>query len=457
SCTSIISRSKYGIRVLDIFPNQIKKLPVPGLAIDIGTTTVAAILTDLNSTEILASGSRGNPQIRYGADVINRIIESTRPSGLERLRRILLDECIVPLVMELSVKAGISSTQIYRTAIAANTTMTHLFTGITPEYLRLEPYVPAFFRAKGLRAADLDLPIHPDAEVLIAPSVGSYVGGDISAGLFASMICSRDKYSLFIDLGTNGELVFGGREFLMTCACSAGPAFEGGDISCGMRAADGAIDSVSIDRETLEPDFTVIGNRMPAGICGSGLIDLVGELFEKQCIDPRGKFIGEAKPDGSGRSRIQRDEYGMASYIVAFADSTENQKDIYISEGDIDNFIRAKGAIFSAVRTMLAMLGFSIDDINEVYIAGGIGSGINVQKAIRIGMLPDIPAERYHYLGNTSLTGAWAMVQSQKTVQEIDKTADKMTYLELSSHPSYMDEFIAACFLPHTDSRLFGK
>jgi uncharacterized 2Fe-2S/4Fe-4S cluster protein (DUF4445 family) len=295
--------------------------------------------------------------------------------------------------------------------------------------------------------------------------VGSYVGGDISAGVFSSMIYRNESCSLFIDLGTNGELVAGNREFLMTCACSAGPAFEGGDIKCGMRAATGAIDSVRIDKKSLEPIFSIINNEksggkstdpIPAGICGSGLIDLVSELYTSGLIDSRGKFVQTEAAEQPAGKRLFRDEYNMARYILVFAEG-ENQKELFIDESDIDNFVRAKAAIFSAIRTMLAILDLGIDDIENVYIAGGIGSGINIEKAVSIGMLPDIPANRYHYLGNTSLCGAYAMAQSQKAVQTIDEIAGNMTYLELSSHPSYMDEFVAACFLPHTNRDLFTQ
>jgi uncharacterized 2Fe-2S/4Fe-4S cluster protein (DUF4445 family) len=254
------------------------------------------------------------------------------------------------------------------------------------------------------------------------------------------MIFKKETFSLFIDLGTNGELVFGNGEFLMTCACSAGPAFEGGDISCGMRATDGAVEACSIDEETMEPTLTVIGNGEPQGLCGSGLIDMIGELFRCGIIDARGKLVREGK-------RISRDEYGVGIYTIA--------QDLTITEADIDNFIRAKGAIFSAIRTMLTMLDFTMETIENVYIAGGIGSGINVERAIRIGMLPNLPPECYHYIGNTSLYGAYAMTVSRGAAGKVAEIAHGMTYLELSAHPSYMDEFIAACFLPHTNGSLF--
>jgi uncharacterized 2Fe-2S/4Fe-4S cluster protein (DUF4445 family) len=328
--------------------------------------------------------------------------------------------------------------------------MTHLFAGVFADYLRLEPYVPAFFHAGPMRSADLGFAAHPDAEVVIAPCVGSYVGGDITAGVFSSGIYKRDAFSLFLDLGTNGELVFGNSEFLMTCACSAGPAFEGGDISCGMRATDGAIEACRVDEASMAPDCVVIGapGAKAAGLCGSGLIDLVGELFRCGVINAKGKFVREGE-------RVRRDAYGAARYIVAFADESASGREVSIDETDIDNFIRAKGAVFSAIRTMLAVVGFGAEDIASVYIAGGIGGGVNAARAIRTGMLPDLPAERFHYIGNTSLAGAYAMLTSRAVCGEIERIARGMTYIELSSHPGYMDEFIAACFLPHTDGTLF--
>ncbi|MDR1597014.1 MAG: ASKHA domain-containing protein, partial [Treponema sp.] len=428
--------------ILDILPGAAGAQAVlPGLAVDIGTTTVAMVLTDLRTGKLLAGGSGGNGQIRFGADVISRIMAGTKPGGLERLRKAVLEETILPLIAEICGKAGFEPVDIYRAVVAGNTTMTHLFTGVYADYLRLEPYVPAFFHGDGFRSADLGLNLNPDAEVILAPSIGSYVGGDITAGVFSSGIYKKDSFSLFIDLGTNGELVFGNSELLMSCACSAGPAFEGGDISCGMRATDGAIEACSIDAETMEPTLTIIGDQKAAGLCGSGLIDTIGELFRCGIINAKGKFIREGK-------RIGHDEYGAANYILA--------QDVTLNETDIDSFIRAKGAIFSAIRTMLAIVDFSLDAIEEVFVAGGIGSGINVEKAIRIGMFPRIPPEKYHYIGNTSLTGAYAMVNSRGAASKVVEISGGMTYLELSSHPGYMDEFVAACFLPHTNEALFA-
>ncbi|MDR2296115.1 MAG: ASKHA domain-containing protein [Clostridiales Family XIII bacterium] len=438
--------------LLDVFPENEEPV-LAGLAIDIGTTTVSALLADLRTGAPLAEGSAGNGQIRYGADVINRIIESARPGGAERLRTALLDACLLPLTAGLCEACGLPRDRIYRVAVTANTAMLHLFAGICAEYLRLEPYVPAFFGAGALRGAELGLETHPDAELVFAPCVGSYVGGDITAGVFSSGIYRSEDPALLLDLGTNGELVFGNADFLLCCACSAGPAFEGGDIRCGMRATDGAIEACRIDAESMEPDCKVMGPRgaRAAGFCGSGLIDLIGELFRCGIINARGRFVREGR-------RVYRDEAGVAGYIAVFADESENGRDISIDEIDIDNFIRAKGAVFSAIRTMLAAAGAdaTADALASVYIAGGIGSGIDTEQAVRVGMLPDLPAERFRYAGNTSLAGAYAMLTSRAAHREIARIADAMIYLELSSHPGYMDEFVAACFLPHTDGSLFG-
>ncbi|MDR0852141.1 MAG: ASKHA domain-containing protein [Clostridiales Family XIII bacterium] len=426
------------------------KPAILGVAIDIGTTSVSALLVDLTSGKPLATGSAGNAQIRYGADVIGRLIESARPGGLNGLRSALTDECIAPLIRQLCVKAGSDPTSVYRVSIAANTTMAHLFAGVYANHLRMEPYIPAFFELGTLTGLEAEIGIHPDAEVVIAPAIGSYVGGDITAGVFASGMNTREQISLLVDLGTNGEIVLGNSDFLMACACSAGPAFEGGEISCGVRATDGAIEACTIDEKTLNPAFRVIGGEKPVGICGSGLIDIVGELFRCGAINAKGKFVKEAP-------RIRTDEWGISGYTVAGPAETADGKAIEINDADIDNFIRAKGSIFSAIRTMLNMLGFDASVIEKVYIAGGIGGGIDIGRTILIGMLPDIGIEKYEYIGNSSLSGAYAMLVSPGVAARIDEIGRGMTYVELSAQPGYMDEFIAACFLPHTDGTLFGN
>lgn len=446
---AVIRKTANNIFVYDIFPAS-EEVVVAGVAIDIGTTTVSAILINMLDGSILAKGSAGNGQIRYGADVINRIIESDKPGGKERLQKAVIDETINPLIQSMCRQAKIAKQNIYRMCVAGNSTMNHLLMGINANPLRMEPYIPAFFKTNSLFANDIGIDINPDSHIIVAPNIGSYVGGDITAGTFVSMLWNRPEFSLFIDLGTNGEIVFGNSDFMMSCACSAGPAFEGGDISCGMRATDGAIEACTIDADTMEPAFQIVGEEgtKPIGLCGSGIIDVISELFRCGIIDPKGKFVREGK-------RIKRDEDGMGSYVLAFEEEAGSVKDVEITEVDIDSFIRAKGAIFSAVRTMLAYCDFDVSMIENVYVAGGIGSGINMANAIRIGMFPDIPLEMYHYIGNSSLAGAYAMLYSTESERKVYEVAQNMTYIELSAIPQYMDEFVGACFLPHTDSSLF--
>lgn len=441
--------NKKNIFVYDIFPKG-QEVVVGGLAIDIGTTTVSGLLIDMITGEVLGKASAGNGQIRYGADVINRIIESTKPGGKEKLQKAIIEETINPMIEQMCRKVKFPKNRIYRMCVAANTTMNHLFAGINSDPIRMEPYIPTFFKTNALYAQDLGIQVHPDAHIIIAPNIGSYVGGDITAGTLVSMIWNKPEFSLFIDLGTNGELVFGNSDFLMSCACSAGPAFEGGDISCGMRATDGAIEACTIDKETMEPSFQVVGdeNQKPIGLCGSGIIDVISELFSAGIINPKGKFVREGE-------RIRRDKYGMGSYVLAFAEDAGADKDVEITEVDIDNFIRAKGAIFSAIRTMLNSLDFDVSMIENVYVAGGIGSGINMRNAVNIGMFPDIPLEMFHYIGNSSLSGAYTMLLSKEAERKTYEVAGNMTYLELSTVPGYMDEFVAACFIPHTDTTMF--
>ena len=445
----VIRATSDDMYVYDIFGKD-EDVVIGGLAIDIGTTTVSAVLINMENGEILAKSSAGNGQIRFGADVINRIVESQKPGGQKKLQDAVIKETINPMIHEMCKSAKFPKDHIYRMCVASNTTMNHLFAGINADPLRTEPYIPAFFKTNSLFASDVGVDINKDAHIIMAPNIGSYVGGDITAGTLVSQIWNRPEFSLFIDLGTNGELVFGNSDFMMSCACSAGPAFEGGDISCGMRATDGAIEACTIDKETMEPTYKIVGDQgtKPVGLCGSGIIDVISELYICGIINPKGKFIREGK-------RIKHDKYGMGSYILAFEEEAGSVKDVEITEVDIDNFIRAKGAIFSAIRTMLTSLDFDVSMIDEVYVAGGIGSGINMQNAVNIGMFPDIPIEKFHYIGNSSLTGAYLMLLSTPAEKKTYELASNMTYMELSTVPIYMDEFVGACFIPHTDTSMF--
>lgn len=421
-----------------------------GIALDIGTTSVAASLIDLSSNEIIARASSGNAQIKYGADVINRIIFSTRKDGLKKLNDAVIQETINPLLNKMYGDAGINQQEVVAFVGAGNTTMSHLFYGVHADFLRMEPYIPAFVNSCDARAKDVGLCMNGEAPVYMAPSVASYVGGDITAGVLASGMWHKDENVLFIDLGTNGEIVFGNKDFLMTCACSAGPAFEGGEISCGMRAATGAIEEIKVDGKSYEPEFSVIGAAEPQGICGSGIIDLICELKGAGIIDARGKMM-----EGLGTDRVRFDEHGIGEYVIAFKDDYGIPNDVSITEVDIDSFIRAKGAIYSGINVLLSSLGMDENSIDKILIAGGIGNSLDIENAVRIGMLPDVHREKFEYIGNSSLMGAYLSLVSMDARRKLEEVANHMTYVELSVYPGYMDEFVSACFLPHTDIERF--
>ena len=437
------------LEILDVMDGD-DDTPLCGVAVDIGTTTVTCAMVDMESGKLLGKASAGNGQIRYGADVINRIIQSGRPGGSENLRKAVVEETLVPLLESVCLQAGVSMQHIYRLCIAGNTTMEHLLLGLYSDPVRMEPFVPSFFVSENLRAADVIPGLNAAASLVLAPNCGSYVGGDITAGVLATQLWRSEELSLFIDLGTNGEIVLGNSDFMLTCACSAGPAFEGGDISHGMRATDGAIEEITIDKETMEPHYSVIGDEgeKPIGLCGSGIIDIVAALFRTGIIDPKGRFRREGK-------RIRRDDHGMGRYVIAFEDESADGREVSINETDLDNFIRAKGAIFSAVLLMLRKLDMTPDCVDRICIAGGIGSGIDFPNAITIGMFPDVALDKFWYIGNSSLTGAYAMLMARDAEDKVTELGRNMMYVELSNEPGYMDEFISACFLPHTNSHMF--
>lgn len=445
----VLTKQGEKIRIMDVLAPE-GSTQVCGIAIDIGTTTVTGVMVDMENGKILSRASAGNGQIAYGADVINRIIESTRPGGSDRLQKAIIEQTLLPLIGQMCEQAQVAKEHIYRIAIAGNTTMEHLLLSLHSDPIRMEPYIPSFFRIGGIPANEILPGINAAAEVLLAPNVGSYVGGDITAGILSSHMWKESETTLFIDLGTNGEIVVGNEEYLMTCACSAGPAFEGGEMSCGMRATDGAIDSITIDKETMEPHFTVIGEegQTPIGICGSGIIDAVAQMLLTGIIGANGRIKREG-------DRIVRDEHNMARYILVKEEESPLGREVSINEVDIDNFMRAKAAIFSAVVLMTGQLGLEVSDIEHIQIAGGIGSGIDFRNAVIIGMFPDVPLEKFSYIGNSSLSGAYAMLLSKDAEEKINEIASGMMYVELSSEPGYMDEFVAACFMPHTDDSLF--
>ena len=420
-----------------------------GIAVDIGTTTVAVQLVSLPSGKVTATQTAYNDQVECGLDVISRINYARRPDRLEELRIRVL-KTINYLVNRLCKGNEVNPGDICDAVIAGNTTMIHLLLGLPPEYIRLEPYTPTLLETSLLTAGEVGIKINPLSPVYISPGVGSYVGGDITAGLLCTgLAADTEEINLFIDIGTNGELVIGNSDFLMTCACSAGPAFEGGGIENGMRAALGAVEKVEIDPRTGIASYQTIGNVKPRGICGSGMISLLAGLFLTGWLDAAGK-LNRAK-----KSPAIQVKGRQACYIIAPAEESGLEKPILISEIDIENIIRAKAAIYSAVSLMLEQVGLSVEQLSNIYIAGGFGRFLDLEKAIVIGLIPDLPRERYRYIGNSSLMGAYMVLVSQEYKQRQLELARRMTYIELSTDPAYMNQYTGAMFLPHTDINRF--
>ena len=439
-------KKKNKITILNIEAGN-KEGELYGLAIDIGTTSVVVCLVNLTTNEVIDKASSGNAQIRYGADVINRIVFAVRKNNLELMRKAVVDDTINPLIQAIYEKTGVDRDNVIRVVLSGNTTMSTLFLGIYPDYIRLEPFIPPYLKSPKLMGENVGLNVNESALIYLSPNVASYVGGDITAGVLSSGIWASEENTLFIDLGTNGEIVFGNKDFMMCCACSAGPAFEGGGISCGMRASAGAIEKVKIDKETLNPTLTIIDNCEPIGICGSGIIDLICQMLITKVIDRRGKI-----QRGLDNRRIRFNEHDIGEYVLAFKEDYENlENDLVINEIDIDSFIRAKGAIYSGASVLIESLGMDFDVIDKVYIAGGIGNNLDIENSILIGLLPDVDRSKFQYIGNSSLVGSYLALISKDAREKLEEIGSQMTYVELSVYPTYMDEFVSACFLPHTN------
>jgi len=415
-----------------------------GIAIDVGTTTVVAALLDLNTGKLMGTKANYNTQISYGEDVISRIIYASDEDGLHRLNYTVVEN-INALISSLALEHNIRLSDITAILCAGNTTMIHLLMGINPASIRQEPYIPTANFFPVIRAAELGIKINPRGLLATIPGVSSYVGGDISAGVLASGMTDSDDISILMDIGTNGEVVLGNRDWLICCSCSAGPAFEGGGIKCGMRASKGAIQTLRIDLVNNTVDFDTISGAKPRGICGSALIDAVAEMMRWKIIDRAGKFRHELPSE-----RIRKTEEGWEFILVESA-KTATGSDIVINELDLENLIRAKGAMFVGTEFLLKKVNIDFDSVKNFYIGGGFGNYLNIENAVTIGLLPDIPLERFQFIGNSSLTGAKLALLSTSAYRRSKEIAEKMTNFELSVEPSFMNEYTSALFLPHTD------
>ncbi|PWB53848.1 MAG: ferredoxin [Anaerolineales bacterium] len=442
-------------RLVALIPDQVPiDDPLYGIAVDIGTTTVTVWLVDLISGKVEAQASEYNGQISRGEDVISRIIYSGKNGGREELQNRVL-ETINKLVNQTCKHAKARPQDIVKATVAGNSTMTHLFLGIPAASIRLSPFITAVNQPPIVTAGSIGLAINSEATVDCLPGVASYVGADISSGVLASRMDETEKLTLFLDVGTNGETVLGSREWLVTCACSAGPAFEGAGVLFGMRATRGAIEECWISGENsphpYEPTYRVIGNGKPRGICGSGLISLLAEMFLTGVVDKGGminlSLVGT-------NPRIREGEHGP-EYVIAWGNQVENGKDISINNVDIDNLKRAKAAIYAGFTVLAQSVGVPLDMVEQILIGGSFGKYINVEKAVQIGLLPDMPWDRFKFLGNTSVQGAYLALLDWRNRDRIRDIASQMTYIELSADNTFYDAFMSAMFLPHTDLASF--
>lgn len=419
-----------------------------GLAVDIGTTTVKINLVDLNTGEIVASRGEYNLQQKYGDDVINRIVYSVdMENGLKELQDAVLGS-INSLVEKMLTDLNIDRDKVYSCMVAGNTTMIHLFMGIPANHIRLEPYIPAASLPYPVKGGDIGLIMNPNGYIYTLPAVGSYVGGDITSGVLATRLAQKEQISLLIDIGTNGEMVLGNRDWQISCACSAGPCFEGGGIKYGMRAMDGAIDKIETGPDH-EITVSTINDKKPVGVCGSGLIDIIATFVKSEIINRTGHFNKNIS-----HPRLREGEEGY-EFVLVWGRDSGHGNDITILETDILNLIRAKAAIYGGIRVLMKHVGMEFDAVGEILIAGGFGNSLNIKDSITIGMLPDVPLEKYRYVGNSAIKGAQMSLTSIHAFEEVKEMSKGMTYLDLSVGNEFMEEFVSASFLPHTDFTLF--
>ena len=420
------------------------------IAVDIGTTTVVCHLVDCRDGQTYGQAAKYNSQAACGADVIRRIIHASEsPEKESALGKAIVGD-LNELIHDLIVRYRIGAQDITFIVAAGNTAMLHLLLSLPAENVRREPYVGTAYRLPAFRAAEIGLQINPRGLLYCLPCVAGFVGADIVAGVYASGLAESDEVRMLIDVGTNGEIVIGNRDFLVCASASAGPAFEGAECRCGMRATRGAIDHIRLANANHVLSYSTVGSVPPLGLSGTGYVDLIAEMLRVGVINKTGEIDRDA-----AKQRVFEGEYGELEYRVISAEQSGNGKNVSITQSDINNIRRAKGAIYAATDVLLKALSLSLDDIAEIMVAGAFGNFLNLRNAVCVGLLPDVSPERMRFVGNTSLAGAKLAALSQQAYEEIFRVADRMTYFELSTDPNFMDQFVAACFFPHTNVELF--
>ncbi|MCX7715978.1 MAG: ASKHA domain-containing protein, partial [Endomicrobia bacterium] len=444
-----IASGKFIYELSDVLSPQHDKFYA--IVVDVGTTTVVSALVDILHPKIICVKAMLNKQSVYGQDVITRILYSEKDNGLFELHKQIVFT-INDLISTLAKTAKVRLKDIYTVVVAGNTTMMHFLFKLISKYIRREPYVPVVNKLPVVDVDNVGIMINPEGKIYALPTVSSYIGGDIVGGVVVCGIDISDDVCVLLDLGTNGEIVVGNKDFLVSAACSCGPAFEGVGIESGMLAIRGAIEDIKINNGNVE--MKVIEDEKPIGICGSGLIGLPAELFKSGVIDRAGRFVKDIK-NSMLKKRIRENQHGEYEFIVVNKDFTANNKDIVITESDLQNILRAKGAIFHGLHTLLKYLNLKFGDIKKIYISGGFGRYIDIKKAQVLGLLPDIEEEKFVISGNTSLLGGVLFLLSGKARERIYKVQQKMAYIDLSSLPVYMNDYSSSLFIPHTDLSLF--
>jgi len=416
-----------------------------GLAVDIGTSTIVAHLVDLTSSETIDAEACYNSQMAYGEEVTRRIIHAEKRDAKALRESVVRD--INNLVSAFVSRHEIEQHDIVTLFAAGNTPMIHFLLGLDASRIRKSPYIPATTAPPPVRAVEVGIQINPRGLLYTMPSIGSWVGGDVTAGILATGLYETRKLTMLIDVGTNGEIVLGNDEWMIACATSAGPAFEGSGVQCGMRASRGAIERVIIGAGGAA-EVRTIGDEPARGICGSGLIDAVAGLFQAGILDRSGSLL----LDASGRVR---EVDGRREFVLVDASDTAVDTDIVITQPDIENLLRAKAAIYSGAKVLLESTDKTFEDIEQLLIAGGFGNYLDREKAIALGMIPDVPLDRVRFAGNTSLIGAKMAMLSTDALERCETIAHSATYYDLITYPGYYEEFTSAKFLPHTDLGLF--
>ena len=414
------------------------------VVVDMGTTTIVAHLVNTNTMETVDARACFNSQGIYGREVTRRMITAEQ-KGVEELQRLLVED-INGLIDQMADSNTIRLKDISAVVCSGNTAMGHFLLGLCTRNIRRNPYVAATVSPPPLRAVEVGLNINPRGLLYSLPAVSAWVGSDITAGILSTRMNEREELSLLLDVGTNGEVVIGNREWLVSASASAGPALEGASVDCGMRAEAGAVEKLYLEKSAIK--YQTIDNKRPKGICGSGIIDAVAVLLELGYINRSGVFVEEEKP------RVETVE-GLKRYIIADGRETGTGHPVYISESDIENVIPAKAAIFAAMKILLRRLDLTFDDIQRFCIAGAFGSYINIEHSIAIGLIPDIERNRFEFVGNTSIKGAKMVAFYKEALYKIEKIREDTTYYDLMGANDYVEEFQKAMFLPHTDIELF--